>query len=130
MKHTFYIYFFLFSVAGIAQNKQIDSLLSVLKTAREDSNKVNILYQLSELCDAEDILKYAEPSLKLSEKLNYKKGIANSFNNIGFVHSENGQVEKALEFYIHALKIQEEIGDKGKRLLTIILALFIKIKVR
>ena len=67
-------------------NSRIDSLLSLLKTAKEDTNKVNILYELSEECSEEDILKYAQAALLLAEKLNYKKGVAVASNNIGYVY--------------------------------------------
>ncbi|PCH66539.1 MAG: hypothetical protein COC01_07775 [Bacteroidetes bacterium] len=42
----------------------------------------------------------------------FKKGLANSLNNIGFIHENQGEVGLGLEYYQKALKIQEEIGDK------------------
>ena len=90
----------------------MDSLLNVLKSAKEDTNKVNTLAEITELCAEEDVLKYAEPALKLSEKLNFKKEIANSLNNIGYFYSNRGESEKALQNYTRALKIQEEIGNE------------------
>jgi len=96
-----------------AQESVMDSLLSVLKTAKEDTNKVNLLYQLSEKCESqEDILLYAEQSLALAQKLGYKKGIANAFNNIGYVYDNLGQIQKALEYYSGSLKLQEELNNK------------------
>src|SRR5438477_11948152 len=111
MKKTIYIFLSLYSILtthySFSQNKQLDSLEALLKTAADDTNKVKILYQLSEVCDEENILRYAEPSLQLSEKLNYKPGIANALNNIGFELKVKGQVEKALECFIRSLKIRE-----------------------
>ena len=96
-----------------AQNNIMDSLLLALKTSKEDTNKVNLLYQLSEECETQDdILIYAQQSLLLAEKLGYKKGIANALNNLGYVYDDQGQIEKALEYYTNSLKIQEEIGNK------------------
>ncbi|MBA3682633.1 MAG: tetratricopeptide repeat protein [Bacteroidetes bacterium] len=102
----------MFNFFSHGQRGKIDSLLSVLKAAKEDTNKVKTLYNLSEECGDEDILKYAEASLALSEKLNYKKGIANAFVNIGFVYANKGNVSKALAFFQKGLNIQQEIGDK------------------
>jgi len=95
-----------------AQDTKMDSLQNLLKTAREDTTKVNILYELSEECAEEDILKYATPALELAEKLNFKKGIADALNNIGYVHNASGDRSGALKYYYKSLKIREEIGDK------------------
>ena len=109
--------FFLSAVAlsGVevcAQQTKIDSLLNILKTSKEDTNKVNVLYFLSEICDEADILKYCEPALKLAENLNYQKGVANISNNIGNVFYLRGNIPKALEFYTKSLKIREELNDE------------------
>ena len=41
-----------------------------------------------------------------------KKGIANSYNNIGVVYESQGNYPEALKSYLASLKIQEEIGNK------------------
>ena len=97
---------------GEVYNHALDSLQNILKTAKEDTNKVNLLIQMSEECDETKLLKYAEPAFHLAEKLNYKKGIAIACNNIGFVYDLHGEVSKALEYYYKSLKIEEEIADK------------------
>ncbi len=49
MKRLIYIALLLFKgVLAFTQTTEIDSLLTVLKTAKEDTNKVNTLNQLSE----------------------------------------------------------------------------------
>jgi len=95
-----------------AQNTKINSLQNLLRIAKEDTNKVNILYEISEECAEEDILKYAVPALQLAEKLNYKKGIADASNNIGYAYGGLGNLSQALEYYHKSLKIREDIGDK------------------
>ncbi len=98
---------------SFGQNHVIDSLLKVLKATKEDTNKVNILYQLSEeSLDNEAVLSYAILALQLSEKLNFKKGIANSLNNIGYVYALKGQDATALDYHNRSLKMQNEIGNK------------------
>lgn len=89
----------------------MDSLLTVLKTATEDTTKVNVLFTLSEVCPEEDILKYAEEALHLSEKLNFKRGIADALGNIGFAYYNQGQIERGLEYFIKSLKYQEEVKN-------------------
>ncbi|MBK8368953.1 MAG: hypothetical protein IPL10_16610, partial [Bacteroidetes bacterium] len=82
-----------------AQDPVIDSLNLVLKDTKNDTTRLNILSELSELCEIEDILKYAEPIVKLSEsnilkdtdkthKLFYLKHLATAFNNIGFYYDQ------------------------------------------
>lgn len=50
--------------------------------------------------------------MKLSEKIGYKSGIANSSSTLGAIYSEIGDLEKAEENYLKALKITRELGDK------------------
>ena len=99
-----------------AQNKYIDSLLAVLRVAKEDTSKVNLLNTLS----SELVLeinyslarKYADDALLLSEKLNFKKGIAGAYNNFGVIYSNQFNYGEAFRNYLTSLKIREEIGDK------------------
>ena len=41
-----------------------------------------------------------------------KKGLAVSYNNSGLIYDEQGEIEKALEYYFLSLKIEEEIKNK------------------
>ena len=101
------------STTAIAENTTIDSLLLKLKIVSDDTNKVNILYHLSELCESDsDVLKYAQEALALSLKLDYKRGLADAYNNIGYVYSNRGQVKQALELFMFSLKLQEELNNK------------------
>lgn len=90
----------------------MDSLLSILKTQNiNDTNKINTLLSITDNCAEEDILKYAQQAYQLSEKLNFKVGMAKSAGNIGYGHFNQGQVEKALEYFIKSLKMLEELKD-------------------
>ncbi|MCD4665126.1 MAG: tetratricopeptide repeat protein, partial [Bacteroidales bacterium] len=51
-------------------------------------------------------------SLKISEELGYKKGIAICYNNIGIVCENQGSYDKAMENYLMALKIDKELSNK------------------
>ena len=57
-------------------------------------------------------LQYYHKSLKIREEIGDKSGIANSLNNIGNIHYNQGNIALALEFYYKSLKILEEIGHK------------------
>lgn len=99
-----------------AQKKTIDSLLTFLKTAKEDTMRVNALnnlsFQFSLTADYNYELSYAVEALTLAKRLNWKKGQATALNNIGGAYDNKGNLPEALKYYISSLKIMEEIGDK------------------
>ena len=106
----------LFSVETPAQNNKIDSLINVLKTAKEDSAKIKNLNALSKLYrntgEYDKALHYAETARMLSEKLNFKRGLIISFQNIGIIYNHEGNYIKAMEYFSAALKVPEVLGDK------------------
>jgi two-component system, NarL family, sensor histidine kinase UhpB len=115
IRRTFFLYMLLvYSLILSAQKHIVDSLLRILQNQQEDTTKVNTLFELSEICDESDILKYAEPALALAEKLNYKKGIADASSNIGYLYGARGNFIKALEYGEKSLKLRRELGDQKK----------------
>ena len=102
--------------ANAEHNPVIDSLLHVLKTTIEDTTRVNTLNSLSRqysnISSTELAMQYAQQALQHSEKLQYKKGIANAYNNTGIVYWNKGTFEKALDNFLKSLKIKLETGDK------------------
>src|SRR5947209_3065497 len=115
MKKALFILLCFYSVCN-AQNKQIDSLMNVLKTAKEDTNKTITLNALSDKLritgNYEKAKMYANDALQLSEKINYKIGKCNAYNRIGTIESLQGNYSTALRSHLNDLKISEEIGYK------------------
>ena len=113
----FYILFF--PVLAFAQDAYIDSLQLALKNAKHDTVKVKLLNELSEICDITEILSYAEPCANLCNKVLksdpknsfYLKHLSDAINNIGFVAEQQGESQKALEYYLKSLKIRESQND-------------------
>src|SRR5437899_1083530 len=99
-----------------AGDPKIDSLLSVIKSAKEDTNLVATMNDLSWKYMVkgknEEAIAYAEKALKLGEKLGYKYGAAVSYHNWATVFKRQGDFDKALEKDQIALKIMGEIGSK------------------
>lgn len=95
-KILFILFSILFSIQGFCQNNtsKLDSLLFSLKIAKEDTNKVNLLVKLGqEIQQKGDLNKskeYSQKALQLAELLNFKSGIANSYNNLGNIISDQG----------------------------------------
>ncbi|GAB4335919.1 MAG: hypothetical protein OHK0038_13900 [Flammeovirgaceae bacterium] len=98
----------------VGQN-QIQTLLNQLDTAQNIA-RVDILNKLSRAywySSPSKSIDYGEQALMLSQKLGYKKGIANAYNNMGVVHKNQGNYPQSLEFHFKALKIREEMGDEA-----------------
>ena len=97
---------------------KIDSMLRVLKTLKEDTNKVNTLNALgkeSYLTGSYDqTRKYSIDALQLSHKLNYEKGKITAYLNTGLAHFLEGNYSEAQKNYVTALAIAEKINyQKG-----------------
>src|SRR5687767_5537550 len=104
----------------LAQQTKTDSLLTVIKTAQEDSNKVNTLNLLAKeiLSTTGDYVKaaeYCQQAIDLAQRINYKKGNAQALNLLGTTFLYQGDFPNALSNYEASLALYNEIGDrKGK----------------
>ncbi len=113
LRHTIFFLFIAFGMLqGMAQNKQIDSLNAILKIAKEDTNKVTILINLSrQVSNTDSSLLFATDAKTLASKIIFKKGLADAYNIIGVVYNQ-GNYPNALKNFFASLKIKEEIGNK------------------
>ncbi len=103
------------SLLVTAQSAKTDSLLSVLKTAKEDTNKVKTLNALVNQYISSEPQKsfaYSQQALSLAQQLKWKEGIANSFHSIGYYYYTQADYPNALAHWLNALKIREATGDK------------------
>ena len=117
VRASFLICALLMIVSSYAQNnKVIDSLELVLKTAKADTLKVKNLNFLSakyfNIGKYELAMKKSESALLLAEKLKFKKGIADSYNSIGGVYRIQGNNSESLKNSLVALKISEKLDYK------------------
>ena len=99
-----------------AQNRhKIDSLLYVLKTAKYDTSKVNLLNNLGlELMNSnpDTAIIFSNRALLLAKKSEWKKGIANSLANLAYYYFLKGNYTVTLDYYFKALKMDEELENK------------------
>ncbi|MCK5169417.1 MAG: tetratricopeptide repeat protein, partial [Bacteroidales bacterium] len=118
MKKNFLFLIFIFVILHYSNNdlfsqKSItDSLYIELQKVKEDTNKVNILINLSfELQHSypDSAVNYAEKGLNLAKKLNYKKGEAYLFNNMGNINRNLGRYDQAINSYKNAIDISTEL---------------------
>jgi signal transduction histidine kinase/DNA-binding NarL/FixJ family response regulator len=100
-----------------SQNQHVvDSLLVCLKTAKPDTSKVNILYQLAKIYCNNDLVRaaeYASHCRVLSEKCGYKKGVGKYYELMSLINSNKGDYTQSLAFGRKLLSISEEIADSS-----------------
>lgn len=113
----FFLLFVLWNQFMIAQTPHIDSLLRVLKTMKEDTTKANTLFDLTraylfELNDNQKVGEYGTQQLALSQKLNFKKGIAWGYLNKAIYFRATGSLDSALVYDYKSLPIMREIGNR------------------
>ncbi|OFX46949.1 MAG: hypothetical protein A2046_12755 [Bacteroidetes bacterium GWA2_30_7] len=92
-----------------------DSLFVKLEKQSDDTQKVNVFLRLSERNlsnNPEKSFAYANQALDLAKKLNYKKGIAASYNDLGIHFFYKGDFNEALDYYFNSMKIREDLNDK------------------
>src|ERR1035437_1979854 len=111
-----------------SQKSKIDSLLSLLKKDKEDTNKVihlNLLYrqyfnigscdtatvlanQALALCDVMlNEVKNLRAAASAKLRMTVQKGKATAYNTLANVNFQQGNYPKALDYYLKALKINE-----------------------
>lgn len=103
--------FIIISFAGYTQHTyNIDSLQKALPAQKEDTNKVSTLNALSDALnskyDYKNSILYADKALTISEKLNYERGKADAYYNIGYSYSgSHGDFQKANMYLNAAMQI-------------------------
>src|SRR5262245_49074542 len=99
---------------ALAQDAKIDSLKALLKTANEDTVKVNILLDLSKRLyslEPDESIRLGNQANDLAETLGFKKGVAYSLKNIGLAYYTKGEYSETLGYWQQSLKLFETIGD-------------------
>jgi tetratricopeptide (TPR) repeat protein len=106
------IIFYCFGGLCHSQNKKVDSLLRVLKTAITDTSKINTLNSIADEFinnNPDTAIYFANQAKALGIKMNYKMGIADACLNIGSTMMNRGNYEKALKYINDALKLYNEL---------------------
>ena len=105
-----------------AQDRVMDSLKLVLKNAKHDTIRCNILNEMIQAEIDDNIWPNYNEQLKILAEKNiagkaepksfYFKHLADALNNIGYLAHKKGDIPKAIDYYHKSLKIQEETGNK------------------
>ncbi|GAB4339220.1 MAG: hypothetical protein OHK0038_18290 [Flammeovirgaceae bacterium] len=103
------------NVSKAQRNSRIESLYQRLRTAKEDTLKVQLY---NDLCMAyllfspDTAFTFATEGLKIAKKIGDKKGEALSLNRIGSAHTIQGNYVAGMENLLMSLKISETLNDK------------------
>lgn len=100
-----------------AQKKNIQYYLSELKTAKEDTAKVNLYHSICEIylkTNIDSVQYFAQKGIALARKLHYKEGEWMNLNGLGNYYENKSDYPKALETYDRALEIVKNQKNKDK----------------
>src|ERR1044072_8534381 len=117
-KCVFLLLFFLNVISYFAhsQTPEIDSLNNVLKTAKEDTLKVNTLQALcialQNSSDLQGALRVEQQTLALAQQLDWPKAVAKAYNRIGVIEMNTGNYTEAQKNFFASLAIREKSGDR------------------
>jgi len=98
-----------------------DSLKKKLATAKEDTAKVNLLFNLAvsyTLSYPDTAASYAEQGLRLAQKIDYKSGEAHCLGALCLTLTFLGNFPRALDFGFKALTLFENLHDTLELIVT------------
>ncbi|MGZ3902045.1 MAG: tetratricopeptide repeat protein, partial [Bacteroidia bacterium] len=98
-----------------------DSMIMLLPSQKEDTNKVKLLNKIAweyYRNESNTSMSYAKQALKLAETLDFKYGISTALNTIGIAYYFKGHYPEALNAYIRATRILESCGPASLKKLS------------
>lgn len=98
-----------------SQSPLIDSLLAQLSKSRNDTNKVNLLHDLSNTyrnIDPKSGIKYAQQGLELAQKLKWDKGVSKIYQALGNGYLLSADYTNALAHFFKSLKASEDLANQ------------------
>lgn len=100
----------------IAQDQEyIDSLIQQLDYQLNDIAKIDMLNKIADdflYINSDKMNDYSRQALELSEEIDYKKGIAESYNNLSIFFGTKGIYDKAIDYVFKSLKIMQEENNR------------------
>ena len=99
---------------------EIDSLKNELGFLPMDTNRVNILNNLSNKTkniDYSEALEYAKNALELANKIDFENGVMDAYSNIGFCYYRLGNNAQAFESFNKALHLANVLNDMHQKVI-------------
>jgi len=101
--------------SGYTQTREADSLKLLLRSAKEDTTRVNSLIALSGTLlrsNSGEALRYANEAKTLADKLGFRKGQAYALKSIGMGYYFQGNYIETLLYWQQSLETFQSMGDK------------------
>ena len=108
--------FSIFVLEGDAQNSHdADSLANILKQNRaDDTNRVKTLLNLANILiynNPDSSMEYTDEAMRISKKVQWQKGMALSYRQMGYVYYISTDNLQAMDCYLQALKAGEAMNN-------------------
>ncbi len=114
-KNLFILLCVVISLACKAQNERTgDSLINLLKIAKEDTNKVNLLYSIGDVFESsypDSAKKYIYEGGVLSKKIGYTIGTQKFYRRMGYVFAVQSQYDSLLLYSQLSLETAKTLKD-------------------
>lgn len=98
------------------QKYYADSILFLLKDARPDTNRINLLNELNVYLHRigyyDEMFKYATEAAELSKKFNFNKGLRAAYNKLAAVYGRRNNYDEALKYNFLVLDLARADGLK------------------
>jgi len=104
----------LIATSAMAQVDSLESLQVKLETANTAEERIDALNQLAHFysqLSLETAEQFANEALDAATRIDYYKGIASSYNNLGICYSIRGKYPEGLEYFFKGLRIREGLQD-------------------
>ncbi|RLD42654.1 MAG: hypothetical protein DRI89_06755, partial [Bacteroidetes bacterium] len=103
----------IFILTGLKANTISDSLEYRLSMVN-DTAKIKMLCDLCweyRVRSADSAILFGNRALQLAEEINYPKGKAQSYNDLGIVYISRGDFPQALDYFNQSMEIRMQLGD-------------------
>jgi len=112
--HTLVLLFF--SIQITAQIERRDSLLNLLPTAKEDTNKARLLLNLADVYETnnqDSSRYYLEIAKQLSSSLKWDRGLYLYYEQVMILSFTKGEYDSAMQQSGHALELARKLNDSS-----------------
>jgi len=104
-----------FIVITAKAGEAIDSLEYKMKQSK-GADRVNLLCDLCweyRFISGDTALNYGNQALELAKQINYNKGVAQAYNDMGIIHVDRGSFINAMDFFNKSLIIRKNHNDSA-----------------
>ena len=113
MKRKYFLFFTFLFINAFVFADGIDSLKARLNQNPDDTTCILLYTQLSDLLSSSNIdeaKSYSNRALRLSDSINYKRGLYKAFFSLGYCEIVNGEYKKAIETYSKAIAFTNDLN--------------------